>query len=405
MEFRESSAIALRALRANKLRSFLTLLGTIVGVTAVITLLSLIEGMNRYVSDRLVSQGANVFWVDKYGFIIDDEAFRDAQKRPDIEVADGEAVMQLAPHAAAVKIEDETRDDVRWKTEKMRRIPIKGELGDYAEVDRMDLADGRHLTPTDINRRRAVAVIGYDVWEQLFRGDRGIGEEIRIGDQKFQVVGVAAKKGSVFGQSQDNFVIIPLGAWQKMYGRRGSVTIGVLAQSESVFQLAQDEVRAILRSRRHVPPDKPDDFGITTAEMFMDLYRNFTGAAFIVMVGVAGLSLVVGGIVIMNIMLVSVTERTREIGIRKALGARRKDVLMQFLVEAATLSLTGGLVGVLLGSALALLVGVISPLPAAVSPVAVVLGLFMSTAIGLIFGIYPAGRAAKLDPIVALRYE
>jgi putative ABC transport system permease protein len=405
MEFRESAAIALRALRANKLRSFLTLLGTIVGVTAVISIISLIQGMNEYVSEKLVSQGANVFWVDKYGFILDDDQFREAQKRKDLEVEDYEAVVALSRSAGHVKAEKERNADLRWKTERLRRVPLKGELGEYAEVDRMDLHDGRHLTATDMSRRRQVAVIGYEVWEKLFKSEPAIGQEIRIENDKFTIVGIAARKGSVFGQSQDNFVIIPLGTFHKLYGKRGSITIGVLAADPAVFGLAQDETRAILRARRHVAPGKDDDFGITTAEMFMELYQNFTGAAFIVLVGVAGISLVVGGIVIMNIMLVSVTERTREIGIRKALGARRRDVLMQFLVEAATLSLSGGSVGVILGIALALLVAAISPLPAAVSWVAILLGLAMSTGIGLVFGIYPAARAAKLDPIVALRYE
>jgi putative ABC transport system permease protein len=405
MPFRECVALALGALRANKLRSFLTLLGTIVGVTAVIAIISLIQGMNAYVSNALMSQGANVFTIDKFGFIISEEEFRNAIKRKDLTVGDAEAVAALSRSAAFVKAENERGDDVRLGATRLRRIPIKGVAGDYAEVDRSELHEGRHLTQNDMTRRRTVAVLGYEVWEKLFDNRPAVGQEVRIGDFKYLVVGVAAKKGSVFGQSQDNYVIVPLSAWQKVYGARGSITIGVAAVDEASFELAQDEARAILRARRGVAPGKDDDFGIVTAEMFMDLYRNFTSAAFIVLVGVAGLSLVVGGIVIMNIMLVSVTERTREIGIRKALGARRRDVLLQFLVEAATLSLTGGAIGVLLGISLALLVAAISPLPAAVSWVAILLGLGMSTGIGLLFGIYPAARAARLDPIVALRFE
>jgi len=403
--FRECVALALASLRANKLRSFLTLLGTIVGVTAVIAIISLIQGMNAYVSNALMSQGANVFTVDKYGFILSEEEFRDAAKRSDLTVADAEAIAALSRSAAHVKVENERSDDIRLGTTRLRRIPVKGVHGDYAEVDRSELLEGRHLTQNDMSRRRAVTVLGHEVWEKLFDNRSAIGHEVRIGDFKYLVVGVAAKKGSVFGQSQDNYAIVPLSAWQKVYGSRGSVSISVAAIDEASFELAQDEARAILRARRGVAPGKPDDFGIVTAEMFMDLYRNFTSAAFIVLVGVAGLSLVVGGIVIMNIMMVSVTERTREIGIRKALGARRRDVLMQFLVEAATLSLTGGAIGVMLGIGLALLVAAISPLPAAVSWVAILLGLGMSTGIGLLFGIYPAARAARLDPIVALRFE
>ncbi len=405
MEFSESVRMALGALRANKLRSFLTLLGTIVGVTAVIAIISLIQGMNAYVSDKLLAQGANVFTVDKFGFILSDDDFRDALKRKDITLGDAEAIAGLSRSAGAVKAEVERGDDVRFGSTRLRRIPIKGVQGDYAEVDRTELAEGRHLTANDMARRRAVAVIGYEVWENLFDGRTANGHEIRIGDVKYLVVGVAEKKGSAFGQSQDNFVIVPLAAWQKAYGTRNSISISVTSIDQASFESAQEEARAILRARRGVAPGKPDDFGIVTAEMFMDLYRNFTSAAFVVLVGVAGISLVVGGIVIMNIMMVSVTERTREIGIRKALGAKRRDVLMQFLVEAATLSLTGGAIGVLLGIALALLVAAVSPLPAAVSWIAIVLGLGMSTGIGLLFGIYPAARAARLDPIVALRFE
>jgi putative ABC transport system permease protein len=402
---RECVALALGALRANKLRSFLTLLGTIVGVTAVIAIISLIQGMNTYVSNALLSQGANVFTVDKFGFILSEEEFRNATKRKDLVLADAEAIAALSRSAGHVKAETERGDDVRFGTERLRRIPVKGVHGEYAEVDRMELLEGRHLTQNDMSRRRAVTVLGHEVWEKLFDNRSAIGHEVRIGDFKYLVVGVAVKKGSVFGQSQDNYAIVPLSAWQKVYGSRGSVSISVAAVDEASFELAQDEARAILRARRGVAPGKPDDFGIVTAEMFMDLYRNFTSAAFIVLVGVAGLSLVVGGIVIMNIMMVSVTERTREIGIRKALGAKRRDVLMQFLVEAATLSLTGGAIGVMLGISLALVVAAISPLPAAVSWIAILLGLGMSTGIGLLFGIYPAARAARLDPIVALRFE
>jgi putative ABC transport system permease protein len=402
---RECVALALGALRANKLRSFLTLLGTIVGVTAVIAIISLIQGMNTYVSNALLSQGANVFTVDKFGFILSEEEFRNATKRKDLVLADAEAIAALSRSAGHVKAETERGDDVRFGTERLRRIPVKGVHGEYAEVDRMELLEGRHLTQNDMSRRRTVTVLGHEVWEKLFDNRPAVGHEVRIGNFKYLVVGVAAKKGSVFGQSQDNYVIIPLSAWQKVYGSRGSLSISVAAVDEASFELAQDEARAILRARRGVAPGKPDDFGIVTAEMFMDLYRNFTSAAFIVLVGVAGISLVVGGIVIMNIMMVSVTERTREIGIRKALGAKRRDVLMQFLVEAATLSLTGGAIGVVLGISLALLVAAISPLPAAVSWIAIVLGLAMSTGIGLLFGIYPAARAARLDPIVALRFE
>jgi putative ABC transport system permease protein len=405
VEFRESAGIAISALRANKLRSFLTLLGTIVGVTAVIALVSLIQGANAYISEKLISQGANVFWVDRFGLILDNDTYIQALKRKEIELEDAEAVASIAKLASAVRAKKERNSDVRFASERVRRVPIRGMWGDYVAVDHIDLMEGRHITPSELTHRRLVCVLGYETWEKLFKQGPALGQDVRIGDYRFTVVGVAEKKGAFLGQSQDDFVIIPLGAMEKIYGKRGDVEIGVLAKDPASFELAQDETRAILRARRRVGPGKDDDFGIVTADMFMDLYRNLTGAIFIVAVGVAGLSLVVGGIVIMNIMMVSVTERTREIGIRKALGAKKRDILMQFLVESATLSLTGGAIGVLLGVTLALLVAAVSPMPAAVSVVAIVLGLLMSTSIGLIFGIYPAMRAAKLDPIVALRSE
>jgi putative ABC transport system permease protein len=234
---------------------------------------------------------------------------------------------------------------------------------------------------------------------------RRSGAEFRVDRYEFEVVGVTKAKGKLFGQSQDRFVTIPVHTFQKFWQERGSLAIAVKSQDQASLELAQQEARNILRARRHQRPGQPDLFGITTSETWMNLYRTLTGGIFIVSIGVAAISLFVGGIVIMNIMLVSVTERTREIGIRKALGARRRDILTQFLVESTTLSLVGGILGIVLGAGVALLVGAVSPLPAAVSAGAVVLGVLMSSAVGVFFGSYPAARAARLDPIEALRYE
>jgi putative ABC transport system permease protein len=371
----------------------------------VIAVISLVQGMNRYVSDRLLAEGSDVFWVDKYGLVLDEDAFREAAKRPDITEADADAVADVLGGQAYVKSEASAGLEVKAGSRKAQRINVRGVAGDYQIVDALEVSDGRALAALDVERRRSVAVLGWEVADQLFPGTDPAGRSVDVEGRRFEIAGVAKKKGSFFGESQDRYVLVPLGALQKLLPYEPGITIGVKVRDAGRLQQVQDEVRAVLRARRHVKVGAPDDFGITTAEAFLDLWKSFTGTAFIVVVGVAGISLVVGGIVIMNTMLVSVTERTREIGVRKALGARRRDVLLQFLVEAVTLSLVGGAIGVGLGVALALIIGAISPLPSAVSGPAILLGVAMSALVGVFFGVYPAARAARLDPVDALRYE
>jgi putative ABC transport system permease protein len=272
-------------------------------------------------------------------------------------------------------------------------------------VDDITIGEGRHLSEVDDAGRRPVCVIGPEVAEELFGALPALGRNIRVGAYEFQVVGVTQAKGKVFGQSQDRFVTVPIRTFSKYWQERGSFSIALKSVDQSSLPVAEQEARNVMRARRHQRPGQPDQFGITNSETWLALYRTLTGGIFVLTIGVAAISLIVGGIVIMNIMLVSVTERTREIGIRKALGARRRDILTQFLVEATTLSLSGGLIGIVLGGGLALVVGAISPLPAALSLPAVLLGVVMSTGVGVFFGSYPAFRAARLDPIEALRYE
>ena len=406
MNLRESIGIALGGLRANKLRSFLTLLGIIIGVASVIAVVSFVEGLNQFVTQKLLNAGANVFVVDREGFVTSQRDFEEARRRPPVTMDDADAIRAGCEHAALVVAQAQNMVPLRYRSTVMKAVMLNGRSEGYDLVDDQAIGEGRHLSGLDDRDRRQVAVIGTEVAEELFGGaDAALGRRFRVDRYEFEVVGVTKAKGKLFGQSQDRFVTIPVHTFQKFWQERGSLAIAVKSQDQASLELAQQEARNILRARRHQRPGQPDLFGITTSETWMNLYRTLTGGIFIVSIGVAAISLFVGGIVIMNIMLVSVTERTREIGIRKALGARRRDILTQFLVESTTLSLVGGILGIVLGAGVALLVGAVSPLPAAVSAGAVVLGVLMSSAVGVFFGSYPAARAARLDPIEALRYE
>jgi putative ABC transport system permease protein len=405
MNLRESVGIALSALRANKLRSFLTLLGTIIGVASVIAVVSFVEGLNRFVSDKLLNAGANVFVVDREGFITSEEAYQEAQRRPMVTLEDADALRAGVKHASLVVAQSDARMPLHYRNKSLKGVDIRGRGAGYDVVDDLTIEQGRHLSDADDQRRSLVCVLGPEVTEEFFPGLEAVGKSIRIGDYTFLVVGVTKAKGKIFGASQDRFATIPVRTFQKLLQERGSIGISVKSVDQSSLPLAQQEARNIMRGRRHLGPGKPDNFGITTADSYMELYRQLTGGIFVVSIGVAAISLLVGGIVIMNIMLVSVTERTREIGIRKALGARSRDILTQFLVESVTLSLVGGLIGIGIGVGLALVVGAVSPLPAAVNFPAVFMGIVMSTLVGVFFGSYPAAQAAKLDPIESLRYE
>ena len=405
MNLRESIGIALGALRANKLRSFLTLLGTIIGVASVIAVVSFVEGLNRFVTDKLIAAGSNVFEVDKFGFITSQDAYLAAVNRPDVTLDDADALRGRVPHASLMVASANTASSIHYRNKMVKGVGVRGRGPGYDLIDDLAIEQGRHITDFDDQRRRLVCVLGPEISDELFGNIDPIDREVRVGDYTYQVVGVTKAKGKLLGQSQDRFVVIPIRTFQKYVEERGSISIEVKSVDQSSLPLAQQEVRNVLRGRRHLGPGRPDNFGITTSDSYLDLYRQLTGGIFVVTIGVAAISLLVGGIVIMNIMLVSVTERTREIGVRKALGARRRDILTQFLVESTTLSLIGGLIGIGIGVGMALLVGAVSPLPAAVNFPAIGLGIVMSSLVGVFFGSYPAFRAASLDPVEALRYE
>jgi len=405
LQFLESIGVALKSLVTNKLRSILTLIGVIIGVMTVIAVVSIIAGMNRYVANQINTLGSTTFFVSKFGIIMNDEEFHEAMKRKDITLQDMDAIQKGCPLCWKVGAEGMTFRKAKRGDKYINDVQVRGATANISEISDYDLASGRFPTEFENERNRNVALVGWEIADNLFPGQDPLDKDVKIGNYYFRIVGVAKKKGTFLGENQDNFVLIPITTFNKLFGTRRFMSLFVKVENFGSMQEAQDQVRLVLRARRNVPYNKPDDFALMTAETFMEMYRNFTSTAFIVMIGVSSIALVVGGIVIMNIMLVSVTERTREIGIRKAVGAKKKNIMWQFLIEAVTLALVGGFIGILLGSIAAKVVAAFSPLPAAIEIWSVITGLVIATSVGLFFGIFPAMKAAKLDPIVCLRQE
>jgi putative ABC transport system permease protein len=401
----ESIKIALAAIWANRLRSFLTVLGNIVAVTSIIAVVSLIQGIDDYVSDAISSElGVGTFSVQRYGMVQNEDDFEKMLSNPQVTERDAAAV-RGADLVTYVMSAASSNADVRYKDRLLESVSVNGVSRDYAEFGGYKVERGRLVTPAEIDRKRPVALIGWDVADKLFPDEDPIDKVITVAGSHARVVGVNEKKGSFFGNSQDQFVLIPIGLSAKLFGARQGIELTAKPGSPKDTDKAMDAATVALRAERKLKPSQKDNFGIVTSDTFLNMFREITKGLFGVLIGVVALSLVVGGIVIMNIMLMVVSERTAEIGLRKALGAKRRDIIWQFLVESIALSTLGGVVGTMLGFSAAWLVTKLTPMPASVHIYSVVMGIGMTAVVGLFFGLYPSIKAARLDPIEALRRE
>jgi len=403
MDFLEGIKSAIFYLRSNKLRSFLTTLGIIIGVMTVITVVSLIEGLNLKVKNMFSTLGTNVIYVSRFPFIqTSSKDWRKYIKRKPLTVEDAIAISKHCPDVLLVSPSINTRSDIKYKGKRIELVGVSGVNQNYQDIIGQYVDEGRNFTEGEVDRRRFVCVIGKTIEKTFFPNGNAIGKRIDIRGYKFKIVGVLEERGNLMGNDMDNIVNIPYTTQQKIIGRRRNLTIVVSAEDK---ELAMDEMRGVLRVRRKTPEKAEDDFSFGTQDMLLDFYKKFTGAAFLVMIGIASLALLTGGVGIMNIMYVTVTERTREIGIRMAIGAKKRDILWQFLIETITISVIGGLVGILAGIGLGKLISVASHLPFAVAAWSVLTAFFVSAGVGIVFGILPARKAANMNPVEALRYE
>jgi putative ABC transport system permease protein len=402
----ETFRLAIDALRAHKLRSFLTLLGVILAVATLVAVMSVVAGLNFYVAAKVANLGANVYLVDRFGIITSQDAWIKAQKRPLLSLDEFDRLRDNMKTAANVAATSDRVTDVRSGNILLENTELTGVTPNYADIRNMNLSAGRFLTEGDELHHAPVCFIGTDVLKKFFPTVDPIGKTIRAGTNTYEVVGVAEEIGSAFGQSQDNYILIPMATFHKdWYKQNDWVTIFVQAHNAEVMSASEDEARMLLRAWRHLPFDAPDNFAVFGSDSIMALWKQITGNLFAVAVALTAVFLVVGGIVIMNIMLASVTERTREIGLRRSLGARKKHIVMQFMTESGVLAAVGGIMGLALAYGIVAFVRAVTPIPVKTPMSAVIISLTVSTGVGLFFGIYPAMRAAKLDPIEALRAD
>jgi len=404
MRLEDTFRLAYGALSAHRLRTALTLTGLVIGVTSLVLVMTLIQGANWYVKTKIANLGTDIFQVSKMPLVTVD--FRElvrARKHRDLAADDLREVAERCPRCEAVGAQVETLGRVRTAVESLADVSIRGQTASMGWISTLEVEAGRFFSEGEQRAGAPVVLLGAEVADKLFPARDPLGKQVRIAGEVFEVIGLIERIGSVLGQEQDRFVLIPLEAFQRLFGTRHSLVLQIKASPP--LEPAIDEVRQALRGRRHLAPHAPDDFYFATAETYLELWRDISGVFFIVFVLISSVSSMVGGIVIMNITLVSVTERTKEIGLRRSVGATQDDIARQFLVEVLAQCIAGGLAGVALGFLLAVLLRQLTPFPAHVELWVAALGLSLACVIALIFGVYPAARAARLDPAAALRHE